>query len=213
MLQTGADRSRTRTEQQLRSSVLCSPNPGNLRELCQVWVLSSQVDVVSVVFQTTSVGFSTVAVTDVQRAVLTISTFEPDRTTDTEAFVIRDRSASPTSFRRSDAEHHDRCWSCLRRLRYRFYPGSNSKVQAVNQTKEVSVTAGREAVTTLLHEVVRTVGVTTEFWCTHGPFRKLRRKQRRSYDQVVKNLHPGISDLRMPHGSRSCFRSQRCCPI
>ena len=45
----------------------------------------------------------------------------------------------------------------------------NSKVQAVNQTEEVSVTVGREAVTTLLHEVVRTVGVATEFWQYVGP--------------------------------------------
>ena len=45
----------------------------------------------------------------------------------------------------------------------------NSKVQAVNQTEEVSVTVGREAVTTLLHEVVRTVSVATEFWQYVGP--------------------------------------------
>ena len=45
----------------------------------------------------------------------------------------------------------------------------NSKVQTVNQTEEVGVTVGREAVTTLLHEVVRTVGVATEFWQYVGP--------------------------------------------
>ena len=45
----------------------------------------------------------------------------------------------------------------------------NSKVQAVNQTEEVSVTVGREAVTTLLHKVVRTVSVATEFWQYVGP--------------------------------------------
>ena len=48
----------------------------------------------------------------------------------------------------------------------RFTTVLNSKVQAVNQTEEVSVTVGREAVTTLLHEVVRTVGVTTGVWRT-----------------------------------------------
>ncbi len=45
------------------------------------------------------------------------------------------------------------------------------KVQAINQTEEVGVTVGREAVTTLLHEVVRTVGVAAEFWQNVGPGR------------------------------------------
>ena len=45
----------------------------------------------------------------------------------------------------------------------------NSKVQTVNQTEEVGVTVGREAVTTLLHEVIRTVGVAAEFWQNVGP--------------------------------------------
>ncbi len=50
-----------------------------------------------------------------------------------------------------------------------FWPVLNSKVQAVNQTEEVGVTVGREAVTTLLHEVVRTVSIATEFWQDVGP--------------------------------------------
>ncbi|STK50883.1 Uncharacterised protein [Escherichia coli] len=87
---------RTQTEVELVLSnsfkVLCfvRPTQGTYAScVIGLGVLSSQVDVVSVVFQTTGVGFSTVAVTDVQRAVLIISTFGAgDRTTDTEAFVI-----------------------------------------------------------------------------------------------------------------------------
>src|SRR5690606_31172284 len=44
-----------------------------------------------------------------------------------------------------------------------------SKVQAVNQTKEVLVTVGRNAVCTRLQEVVGTVGVAAEFWQNVGP--------------------------------------------
>lgn len=142
----------------------------NLRELrCRSGCTEQQVDVVSVVFQTTSVGFSTVAVTDVQRAVLIISTFGAgDRTTDTEAFVIiSDRSANAvavlTQSTTTVVGHAFAVYATV------FTTVLNSKVQAVNQTKEVSVTVGREAVTTLLHEVVRTVGVTTEFWQYVGP--------------------------------------------
>ena len=45
----------------------------------------------------------------------------------------------------------------------------NSKIKTVNQTEEVGVTVGRETVTTLLHEVIRIVGITTEFWQYVGP--------------------------------------------
>ena len=47
----------------------------------------------------------------------------------------------------------------------------NGKVQAINQTEEVGVTVGREAVTTLLHEVVSTVSIAAEFWQDVGPGR------------------------------------------
>ena len=45
----------------------------------------------------------------------------------------------------------------------------NSKIKTVNQTEEVGVTVGRETVTTLLHEVIRVVGIATEFWQYVGP--------------------------------------------
>ena len=44
-----------------------------------------------------------------------------------------------------------------------------SKVQAVNQTEEVRVTVGCNAVSTGLQEVVRTVGVAAEFRQNVGP--------------------------------------------
>jgi len=44
-----------------------------------------------------------------------------------------------------------------------------SKVQAINQTEEVLVTVGCNAVTTGLQEVVGTVGVAAEFWQYVGP--------------------------------------------
>lgn len=100
-LQVSQGRTQTEVELVLSNSfeVLCfvRPTQGTYAScVVGLGVLSSQVDVVSVVFQTTSVGFSTVAVTDVQRAVLIVSTFGAgDRTTDTEAFVIiSDRSAN-----------------------------------------------------------------------------------------------------------------------
>ncbi len=38
-------------------------------------------------------------------------------------------------------------------LRYRFYPGTEQQSSGRQPDEEVSVTVGREAVTTLLHEV------------------------------------------------------------
>lgn len=46
-----------------------------------------------------------------------------------------------------------------------------SKVQAVNQTEEIRVTVGCNAVSTGLQEVVRTVGVAAEFRQNVGPGR------------------------------------------
>ncbi len=80
----------------------------------------------------------------------------------------------------------------------------NSKVQAINQTEEVSVTVGREAVTTLLHEVVRTVSVATEFWQYVGPGSYVV-----NYAVVTTIVDRtdvlGISDQQMPHGSEELF--------
>ena len=159
-LQVSQGRTQTEVELVLSNSfeVLCfvRPTQGTYAScVVGLGVLSSQVDVVSVVFQTTSVGFSTVAVTDVSSGVLSISTFGAgDRTTDTETFVIiSDRTADAVavltqcvttvvSYATSKAFTR---WVAV------FTLVLNSKVQAVNQTEEVSVTVGREAVTTLLH--------------------------------------------------------------
>lgn len=151
--------------------MLCSPNPGTYAScVVGLGVLSSRVDVVSIVFQTTSVGFSTVAVTDVSSGVvLSISTFGAGNcSTDTEAFVIiSDRTANAVAVLTQSITtvvgHAFAAYATV------FAPVLNSKVQAVNQTEEVSVTVGREAVTTLLHEVVRAVSVATEFWQYVGP--------------------------------------------
>ncbi len=158
--------------------MLCSPNPGTYAScVVGLGVLSSRRDVVSVVFQTTSVGFSTVASTDVVTSytiadvatILIISTFGAGNcSTDTEAFVIiSDRTANAvavlTQSTTTVVGHAFAIYATV------FTPVLNSKVQAVNQTEEVSVTVGREAVTTLLHEVVRTVSVATEFWQYVGP--------------------------------------------
>ena len=140
-------------------------------------VLSSQVDVVSVVFQTTSVGFSTVASTDQTSVVLIPGTFGAgDRTTDTKAFVIiSDRSANAVAvLTQSFTTIVGDAMTSEIRIIFTAYATIlalvlNSKVQAINQTEEVSVTVGREAVTTLLHKVVRTVSVATEFWQYVGP--------------------------------------------
>ncbi len=110
--------------------VLCfvRPTQGNLRELRYRSGCTEQpVDVVSVVFQTTGVGFSTVAVTDVSSGVLSISTFGAGNcSTDTEAFVIiSDRTANAVAvLTQSIATIVE---SCLRRLRYRFCPGTEQQ--------------------------------------------------------------------------------------
>ena len=98
-----------------------------------------------------------------------ISTFGAGNcSTDTEAFVIiSDRSADTvailTQSTTTIVSHAFAAYATV------FALVLNSKVQTVNQTEEVGVTVGREAVTTLLHEVVRTVGVATEFWQYVGP--------------------------------------------
>ena len=98
-----------------------------------------------------------------------ISTFGAGNcSTDTEAFVIiSDRTANAvavlTQSTTTVVGHAFAIYATV------FTLVLNSKVQAVNQTEEVSVTVGREAVTTLLHEVVRTVSVATEFWQYVGP--------------------------------------------
>ena len=101
--------------------------------------------------------------------ILSVSTFGAGHcSTDTEAFVIiSDRTANAvavlTQSTTTIVGHAFAIYATV------FTLVLNSKVQAVNQTEEVGVTVGREAVTTLLHEVVRTVGVTTEFWQYVGP--------------------------------------------
>ena len=100
-LQVSQGRTQTEVELVLSNSfeVLCfvRPTQGTYAScVVGLGVLSSQIDVVSVVFQTTSVGFSTVASTDQTSVVLIPGTFGAgDRTTDTKAFVIiSDRSAN-----------------------------------------------------------------------------------------------------------------------
>ncbi len=90
-LQVSQGRTQTEVELVLSNSfeVLCfvRPTQGTYAScVVGLGVLSSQVDVVSVVFQTTSVGFSTVASTDVVMSyiinyvstILSVSTFELD---------------------------------------------------------------------------------------------------------------------------------------
>ncbi len=108
-LQVGYRRTQTEVELVLSNSfeVLCfvCPTQGTYAScVVGLGILSSQVDVVSVVFQTTSVGFSTVAVTQitltitVQAEVLIISTFGArNSSTDTEAFVIISDLNAPES--------------------------------------------------------------------------------------------------------------------
>ncbi len=89
------------------------------------------------------------------------------------------RSGMRRNRRRSVSEYYDHC--CFHRLRCRFALILQCKVQAVNQTEEVGVTVSCNAVSTVLQEVIRTVGVTAEFRQYVGRGR-LRRRSRRSYD-------------------------------
>lgn len=152
--------------------MLCSPNQGTYAScVVGLGVLSSQIDVVSVVFQTTSVGFSTVASTDViSGVVLSISTFGAGNcSTDTKAFIIVSNRTTNTvtvllKYIITAISGHTFAMSTTV-----FTLILNSKIKTVNQTEEVGVTVGRETVTTLLHEVIRVVGIATEFWQNVGP--------------------------------------------
>ena len=100
-LQVSQGRTQTEVELVLSNSfeVLCfvRPTQGTYAScVVGLGVLSSQVDVVSVVFQTTSVGFSTVASTDQASVVLIPGTFGAGNcSTNAEAFVIiSDRTAN-----------------------------------------------------------------------------------------------------------------------
>ena len=132
-------------------------------------ILSSQVDVVRVVFQTTGVGFSTVASTEAHVVLGTGALRAGHGSTNTEAFtqVISDRTANAITVL-------TQCFTTVVSLIFTAYATVftlilNSEVQAINQAEEIAVTVGRKAVTTLLHEVVRTVGVAAEFWQNVGP--------------------------------------------
>lgn len=136
---------------------------------CRSGCTEQPVDVVSVVFQTTSVGFSTVASTD-QASVVLIGTFGAGNcSTDTKAFIIVSNRTTNTvtvllKYIITAISGHTFAMSTTV-----FTLILNSKIKTVNQTEEVGVTVGRETVTTLLHEVIRIVGITTEFWQYVGP--------------------------------------------
>lgn len=135
-------------------------------------VLSRQVNVVGVVFQTTGVGFSIVTTAQSQLGILVAGTFRvgvretcadavPDiigqRGTETVAVLFQ--SFTAVVGRRSTFTAYTAVFTLV----------LQSKVQAVNQTEEVRVTVGGNAVSTRLQEVVGTVGVAAEFRQNVGP--------------------------------------------
>lgn len=127
-------------------------------------ILCSQVDVVRVVFQTTGIGLCAIAFTVVARSVLVSSTFRTgDCRTDSEAFaqIVGQRAAvAITVLTQRVTTVVGLAFAACAAV---FTLVLQREVQTINQTEEVLVTVGREAVTTLLHEVVRTVGIAAEF--------------------------------------------------
>src|SRR5690606_27117125 len=100
-LQVSHGRTQTEVELVLRNHFevlrFVSPTQG-ARASCVVGlgVLCGQIDVVGVIFQTTGVGFSAIAVTNISNAVLVVGTFGTgDCTTQTKAFaqIVSDRTA------------------------------------------------------------------------------------------------------------------------
>ncbi len=132
-------------------------------------VLSCQVNVVRVVFQTTGVGFSVITTTFGQR-VLIISTFGvavSETSADAVPDVISYGSTETVAVLFQSATTVVGCAFAANAAVFTLV--LQSKVQAVNQTEEVRVTVGCNAVSTGLQEVVRTVGVAAEFRQNVGP--------------------------------------------
>lgn len=135
-------------------------------------VLRGQVDVVGVVFQTTGVGFSVVATTQCRNTILLVGTFGV-RVRETSADAI------PNIVGQRGAEAVAVLFAPTTTVVGRAFAADaavftlilQSKVQAVNQTEEIRVTVGCNAVSTGLQEVVRTVGVAVaaEFRQNVGP--------------------------------------------
>lgn len=155
--------------------MLAKPSGTGAGRVVGLGVLSGQVDVVRVVFQTAGVGFSVVATTQCQLAVLVAKTFGV-RVCETSADAIIDVIGQRSTV--TVAVLFQGGTTVVGRRQSAFAADAavftlilQSKVQAVNQTEEIRVTVGCNAVSTGLQEVVRTVGVAVaaEFRQNVGP--------------------------------------------
>ncbi len=138
---------------------------------CKSGCTESPVNVVGVVFQTTGVGFSVVATAFIQTILIAVTFGVRVRETSTDAIIdvigqrgteavtVLFQSATTVVGRRSTFAADAAVFTLI----------LQSKVQAVNQTEEIRVTVGCNAVSTGLQEVVRTVGVAAEFRQNVGP--------------------------------------------
>lgn len=141
----------------------------NRRELrCRSGCTERRVDVVGVVFQTTGIGFSVVTTTQYQ---LFWSSVRLEGVSETSADAVPDiisyggaEAVAVLFLSATTVVGHVFAADAAV-----FTTVLQGKVQAVNQTEEVRVTIGCNAVSTGLQEVVGTVGVAAEFRQNVGP--------------------------------------------